>query len=130
MGKRRRTMDAKQTLAFVTRFWDKAVLPPLESYIRIPALSPAFDSNWHQAGHISHAVKHLHGWVKEELPNATVSIRQMTGLTPLLLIEVPATYGAEGMRTTLMYGHYDKQPPLGDWDTARGLSPWNPVILT
>ena len=43
--------------------------------------------------------------------------------TPLVFVEVEA----QGIdKTVLLYGHFDKQPPLGEWD--EGLAPTKPVI--
>ena len=42
----------------------------------------------------------------------------------MLTVTVPAT-GAPGAGTCVLYGHLDKQPPLGDW--SEGLDPYIPV---
>ncbi len=44
------------------------------------------------------------------------------GLTPVILADVPASPGAEAELVTLLYGHLDKQPPLGSW--REGLDPF------
>ena len=41
-------------------------------------------------------------------------------------MDVPATPGAAATGTVLLYGHLDKQPPLGDW--SEGLGPWQAVV--
>jgi len=47
--------------------------------------------------------------------------------TPLIYIEVEASKPKYKDYTVLMYGHFDKQPPLeNQW--AQGLHPWKPVI--
>jgi acetylornithine deacetylase/succinyl-diaminopimelate desuccinylase-like protein len=51
---------------------------------------------------------------------------ELDGRSPLLLIDVPATAGAAGQGTVLLYGHLDKQPALGKW--SAGLGPWQPVL--
>lgn len=43
--------------------------------------------------------------------------------TPVILIEIPATGGAQG--DVLFYGHLDKQPEMTGW--REGLGPWTPV---
>jgi acetylornithine deacetylase/succinyl-diaminopimelate desuccinylase-like protein len=56
----------------------------------------------------------------------TTDVVELDGRSPVLLIEVPATAGAAGQGTALIYGHLDKQPALGDW--SAGLGPWQPVL--
>src|SRR6185312_15989389 len=43
----------------------------------------------------------------------------------VLFAEIPATDPGRANSTTLIYGHMDKQPPLGDW--REGLAPFQPV---
>jgi len=45
------------------------------------------------------------------------------GRTPVLVVSVESTAPTTG--TVLLYGHLDKQPPLGDW--SEGLAPFAPV---
>jgi acetylornithine deacetylase/succinyl-diaminopimelate desuccinylase-like protein len=59
------------------------------------------------------------------LPGATTEVVELPGRSPLLLVDVPATTGATDRGTVLLYGHLDKQPPVGGW--AEGLGPWTPV---
>jgi acetylornithine deacetylase/succinyl-diaminopimelate desuccinylase-like protein len=52
-----------------------------------------------------------------------VSIHHLDGRTPVLVVTIDAT--TPGEATAVLYGHLDKQPPLGDWST--GLEPYAPV---
>ena len=45
----------------------------------------------------------------------------------MILAEIDATPGDEARATTLIYGHFDKQPPLGSW--REGLAPFTPVQI-
>ena len=100
----------------IDRIWEDDVLPAMAEYVRIPALSPAYDPEWEPAGHITAAASLLGEWCRgRALPGwdgGGVEIAELPGHTPLLWVEVPATEGApEG--TVLVYGHLDKQPPMG-----------------
>ena len=111
----------------VHRLWGDEVLPSLSGLVEIPALSQAFDPDWDASGHLAAAVRHVRTWIAGRgLPGATLDVVQVDGRSPVLLVDVPATPGAEGRGTVLLYGHLDKQPPVGGW--AEGLGPWTPVV--
>jgi acetylornithine deacetylase/succinyl-diaminopimelate desuccinylase-like protein len=114
----------------VERRWNDDILPALEDYIRIPALSPAFDAAWDGTGAIDRAVDLLVDWARRRpIAGLTVEVVRLDGLTPVIVAEVPA-FGAAatapGGGCVLFYGHYDKQPPMEGWHD--GLGPWEPVI--
>jgi acetylornithine deacetylase/succinyl-diaminopimelate desuccinylase-like protein len=100
--------------------WEQTVLPALSEYTRIPCLSPAFDPDWAERGAISEAAELLGTWVRDQDPALAVEIVELPGRTPLLLIDNGGT-GAP----VVIYGHMDKQPPLGEWRS--GLGPYEPV---
>lgn len=101
-------------------------LPTLEQYTTIECLSPDFDPSWHSHGAIDGAVELLATWcAARELPAATVEIVRLPGRTPLLYAEIAAT-DERHQATTLLYGHFDKQPALGPWE--KGLDPFTPVL--
>jgi len=104
--------------------FEDSVLDTLLEYCKIPCLSPMFDTQWVENGHIEAATQLLASWAKErKLSNFEVQIHQLEGRTPVITVTVEATGGADG--TCVLYGHLDKQPPLGEW--SEGLSPYNPV---
>ena len=106
--------------------WRPDILPLLETYARIPNLSPAYEPGWQDEGHMDAAAELLAGWASDRaLPGATVEIVRITGLTPTVVVEVPAS-DPGATRTVLVYGHYDKQPPFDGWSPGRG--PWTPVL--
>jgi acetylornithine deacetylase/succinyl-diaminopimelate desuccinylase-like protein len=53
-----------------------------------------------------------------------VTIHNVEGRTPMLVVTVDSTAGEGG--TVVLYGHLDKQPPLGDW--SEGLDPYVPIV--
>ena len=116
-------MDTSTASDFINRLWDAEVVPTLETYIRIPNKSPAFDPRWEKNGYMEAAVTLFADWAREKLKSfdkATLDVVRLPGHTPLIFIEVPGT--APG--TVLMYGHLDKQPEMKGWTTG----PWEPVI--
>lgn len=107
------------------RYWEEDALPVLSDYVRIRCLSPEFDAEWEQHGEIAKAARLLADWASQrKIADMTVGIEALPGLTPVVIADIPATDGRAG-RPTLMYGHLDKQPPLGNWRS--GLDPFEPV---
>ena len=100
--------------------WERAILPTLSEYTRIPCLSPAFDPDWAERGAITGAAELLLDWVHAQAPALDAEIVELPGRTPVLLID----NGGAG-DPIVIYGHLDKQPPLGEW--RAGLSPYEPV---
>ncbi|WP_328613158.1 M20/M25/M40 family metallo-hydrolase [Amycolatopsis sp. NBC_00355] len=120
-------MEPKTVRESVVSGWTDDVIPSLSGLVAIPALSPAFDADWAKTGHLAAAVEHVRAWIAaRDLPGATLDVVELPDRTPLLLVDVPATPGAAAEGTVLMYGHLDKQPPVGGW--SEGLDPWTPVI--
>lgn len=121
-------MDTAALRTTVNGTWDSDILPSLSDLVRIPAVSKLFDPNWPVTGHLDRAAEHLRAWLSaREIPGATVEILRLPGLTPVVLMDVPASEDmpSDG-GTVLLYGHLDKQPPVGGW--SEGLDPWIPVI--
>ncbi|HEY0448176.1 M20/M25/M40 family metallo-hydrolase [Actinophytocola sp.] len=112
----------------VERVWDDAVLTSLSEFVSIPALSPIFDEAWETSGHLDAAVEHVRRWlVARDIEGATAEILRLPGKSPVLLFDVPPTEGVRAdAGTALLYGHLDKQPPVGGW--GEGLGPWTPVL--
>lgn len=121
------SMNHEKISETVTAGWADEVVPSLSGLVEIPALSPAYDTSWERSGHLRDAVGHVRDWItSRRLPGATCEVLHLTGRSPLLLVDVPATSGATQTGTVLLYGHLDKQPPHGDW--SDGLGPWRPVV--
>jgi acetylornithine deacetylase/succinyl-diaminopimelate desuccinylase-like protein len=119
-------MNEQAVHTSVAQAWADQVLPSLSGLIEIPALSPAFDPSWPANGQLHAAVSHVRDWIAARgLPGARCEVIELAGRSPLLLVEVAATPQA-GPGTVLLYGHLDKQPPVGGW--SAGLGPWQPVL--
>jgi acetylornithine deacetylase/succinyl-diaminopimelate desuccinylase-like protein len=104
--------------------FERDALDTLIEFGNIPCLSPMFDERWEESGHIEAAIQLLADWSRQRrLGGAEVTIHRLAGRTPVLTVTVPATGPGEG--TCVLYGHLDKQPPLGDW--SEGLDPYMPV---
>ena len=104
--------------------FERDALETLTAYAAIPCLSPSFDTDWVQNGHIDRAIELLSDWALERtFTQFDVVIRRLENRTPVLIVTVGATAPSEG--TVVLYGHLDKQPPLGDW--SEGLAPFKPV---
>ncbi|NUT49317.1 MAG: M20/M25/M40 family metallo-hydrolase [Saccharothrix sp.] len=128
-------MDRSALTRTVRGLWDDDILPSLSALVAVPAISPAFDPEWDEHGHLAAAVEHVRAWLADrDLPGAVVEVVRLPDRTPVLLVDVPGTAptseaqtsGAPTSGTVLMYGHLDKQPPVGGW--GEGLGPWTPVV--
>ena len=121
-------MDRSALTRTVADLWDTEVLPQLSELVAVPAVSPAFDPDWAEHGHLDAAVELVRGWLAgRDLPGATIDVVRLPGRSPVLLLDLPATEGVPAdAGTVLLYGHLDKQPPVADW--SPGLGPWTPVI--
>ncbi|GAB3437822.1 M20/M25/M40 family metallo-hydrolase [Actinophytocola sediminis] len=120
-------MDNALVHRTVERIWEDSILASLSELVTIPALSPHFDVSWENAGHLDAAVEHVRRWLTGRgIDGATTDILRLPGRTPVLLLDVPAGPDARpDAGTVLLYGHLDKQPPVGGW--SAGLGPWTPV---
>jgi len=109
--------------------WE-GIVPVLHDYIAIPNVSPDFDADWREHGHMAEAVDLIAGWCRNRaIPGLSVEVHELTGRTPIILMEIPATdpdAGSGPDDTVLLYGHLDKQPEMEGW--RDGLGPWTPVL--
>ena len=104
--------------------FERDALETLSEFGAIPALSPMFDADWEDHGYLEQAAQLLAAWArKRQLANFDVEIHRLKGRTPTLVVTVESTSGPGG--TVVLYGHLDKQPPLGNW--SDGLDPFVPV---
>jgi acetylornithine deacetylase/succinyl-diaminopimelate desuccinylase-like protein len=106
--------------------WREAVVPFLMEFGRIPDLSPAYDPDWETHQELEQAAELMAVFARgRELPGASVEVVRIEGLTPTVLVDVPAT-DPRVTDTVVVYGHYDKQPPFTGWSDGRG--PWTPTL--
>jgi acetylornithine deacetylase/succinyl-diaminopimelate desuccinylase-like protein len=98
---------------------DPAWLEELFEWLRIPSVSadPA------HAGDVQRAGEWLRDFVQEAGGEAEV---RQTETSPLVIGEIPASNGAQGAPTVLLYGHFDVQPPapLDLWESE----PFEPEV--
>ncbi|MDA8296801.1 MAG: M20/M25/M40 family metallo-hydrolase [Actinomycetota bacterium] len=119
-------LDTQALAAEVDERWERDALPVLERYVEIPCLSPSFDAAWADHGHLDQAAELLRGFcAARAIPGVHAEIVRLGGRSPVVVVEVPATDPARAATTTLLYGHFDKQPPLGSW--RAGLGPFTAV---
>lgn len=110
----------------IEKLWETSILPAMKTYISIPALSPAFSSEWEVEGHLLQSLEIVQRWCRDQnLSGLQSQIIKEPGRTPLLWIEIPPTT-PDIQDTILFYGHLDKQPETEGWDDNKG--PWTPVI--
>lgn len=110
--------------------FERDALPTLMQYATIPCQSPAFDSQWQENGQIDLATELIAAFARaRNFAAADVTIHRLEGRTPLLCVTIEATSDDEESEddrgTVVLYGHLDKQPPLGQW--SEGLDPYAPV---
>ena len=118
------------TITDLSRHTDEVwetIVPVLHDYIAIPNVSPVFDPQWREHGHMAEAVDLIADWCRARpIPGLTVEVVELDGRTPLILMEIPATGAGSASDTVLLYGHLDKQPEMEGW--RDGLGPWTPVL--
>jgi acetylornithine deacetylase/succinyl-diaminopimelate desuccinylase-like protein len=104
--------------------FERDALETLTTFATIPCLSPGFDTDWVLNGHIDRAIELLSDWaLARTFAEFDVEIHRLDGRTPVLTVTIAATAPGDG--TAVLYGHLDKQPPLGNW--SDGLGPYDPV---
>jgi acetylornithine deacetylase/succinyl-diaminopimelate desuccinylase-like protein len=117
-------VDAELLAATVDAIFEQEALPALSEFTAIPTLSPAFDAEWPAHGHLRAGAEMLRGWCRAHArPGSVIEIVELDGLTPTLFADIPGPDA--GAPTTVIYGHLDKQPPLGEW--RAGLDPFRAV---
>ena len=114
------------TSHLISEFWDKKALPSLMDFIRIPALSTAFDAEWKKHGYLYQTCEHVAAWIQKQIPDAKCEIIQDGERTPCLFVEILSKNVEKNDTTVAFYGHFDRQPEASGW--GEGLGPWNPVI--
>jgi acetylornithine deacetylase/succinyl-diaminopimelate desuccinylase-like protein len=119
------TVDAAAA-RLATSAWRGAVVPFLLEFGEVPDLSPAYDPGWEATGELTRAAGLLADWARtRDLPGATIDVVDLPGLTPTVVVDVPAS-DPRATGTVVIYGHYDKQPPFTGWSPGRG--PWTPTL--
>lgn len=121
-------MDTKDCLEFCRQAWSEGgiALEGLKSVIRIPNLSPEYDSEFLTNGLIQKTVNTTKAWIESlNLKGVNIKVYADEGRQPLLMTTIK---GAEGAENVLTYGHLDKMPHLDPAKWSEGLSATNPVV--
>ena len=127
------TIDLDGAADLIADAWRDELIPRLQEYIEIPALSPAFDPDWEASGHLGAAVDLVEGWLSSRqeaglVKGMVVYRHELAGRTPVVVAEIEP-FGPNAPTdggTTVLYGHLDKQPEMEGW--REDLSPWTPVM--
>lgn len=120
------SIDTAKLQAHINDKWDRDLVPALTEYIRIPAKSPSFYTDWAKHGFLDKAIEDARRWVAaQNVPGATVEIVRIGDRTPVLFFDIPATGGLSNDKTVMLYGHLDKQPEMVGWRSDSG--PWTPL---
>lgn len=107
----------------IARQWSREIVPLLVDYVRIPAKSPHFDPEWQAHGYLEQAIGLAEAWARAQpVRGLEVEVVRLPGRTPLLTFRT----AGRGGRTTLLYGHLDKQPEMTGWRGDGG--PWTPIL--
>src|ERR1700712_3485696 len=89
-------LDPAALVARPREVWDRDIQPALTDYIRVPALSSAFDPDWAEHGHLDSVVNSAATWAAtRQIAGLSVEVVRLAGRTPILWFEVPA-YPAAG----------------------------------
>jgi acetylornithine deacetylase/succinyl-diaminopimelate desuccinylase-like protein len=121
------SLDLTAARRTTDELWADEIVPALHDFIRIPNVSPAFDPDWADHGHMDRAVALVRDWCAAHAPaGATVEVHELAGRTPVVLVAPPPPAGAPTTGTVLLYGHLDKQPPMTGWRSDLG--PWEPRL--
>ncbi len=89
-------IDWKHLSEFSERMWEDSALPSLCEFIEIPALSPAFDSNWSENGYLDATIDLFIGWLETvQIKGLSVSVHSLEGRTPILLLDVEGSIPGE-----------------------------------
>ena len=116
-------LNPQTTEAFVSKFWDRNIVPTIAEYIRIPNKSPHFDPNWEENGHMEKALQLALDWLdRHPIEGCRRHVGRLPGRTPLILLEIPGDID----KTIVLYGHLDKQPEMTGW--REDLGPWTPKM--
>jgi acetylornithine deacetylase/succinyl-diaminopimelate desuccinylase-like protein len=120
------SLDRDALYAAIGGAWQRDVVPALEVFTRLPAVSPGFDPDWRTRGVLRRAVQMARDWALERgFPGASAEILEHDGASPLAVVEVPASGRNHTEATVLFYGHLDKQPWGEGWRIDA--TPWSAI---
>ena len=96
-------MDQQIAQKLIDDLWTDSIVPELVEYIKIPAKSPHFDSDWEENGYIEQAIVQISNWCKvQDVKDMSLEIVRLEGRTPLIFMEIGAQGDVEPDDTILM----------------------------
>lgn len=109
---------------YIEKVYWESYIPSLSEFVAIPNTSRLYDTGWYTNGLLEKAGTHVQKWVEGlGIKGLKTEFMKLEGFSPLLFIEIE---GQVPERTILYYGHFDKQPHMGGWDSDKG--PTTPVF--
>ena len=80
-------MDQQTAQNYIDEIWDSSIVPELVEYIKIPAKSPHFDTDWEENGYLEEAVQQIFAWCKnQDVKGMQLEIVRLEGRTPLIFM--------------------------------------------
>ena len=117
-------MDKDKTWSFVDKHFEKKFVEPLQEFIKIPNLTPAFDSDYFTNGLVQKAIEHVKAYAESmEIDGLKFHIHDEAGKAPMVVM----VYEGQGSPNVMIYGHIDKQPHMEGW--REGTGPLTPTII-
>jgi acetylornithine deacetylase/succinyl-diaminopimelate desuccinylase-like protein len=121
-----RVAEAAALAAYADEAWERRIVPALTEYVKVPAKSPMFDTQWAEHGLIDRVVTDAARWVESRgMAGLKLEVVRLPGRTPVIFFDIPATKSGS-TDTVLLYGHLDKQPEFTGWRSDLG--PWTPKL--
>lgn len=118
-------MEPDKVIEYVEGHTEKGIIPALIEFVKVPSLSTDYDPEWETNGHMEAAMNIMLKYVDSlQIQGLQYEILKEPGKPWLFFGSLEATDPSLG--TILMYGHFDKQPHLGEW--SEGLGPTSPII--
>ncbi|CAI2368590.1 unnamed protein product [Moneuplotes crassus] len=117
-------MDIDKTNEFLEANFESKFVDSLKDFIRIPNLSPAFDSEFLTNGLIDEAIEYVQKFAEDlQIEGLQSHLVKNEQGNPMLIFVYEGTAAAN----ILVYGHLDKQPHMEGWQEGTG--PTNPVVI-
>ena len=119
----------KQIGDYVQKEFDTNTLKGIEGFIRIPNVSPDYDSKWETNGLCEKAANFLCDYGKAlNIKGVHFEIIKDPGYTPFIFVEIEPS-SPDIKKTIALYAHLDKMPPLDEKLWTEGRLPYEPKII-
>lgn len=85
-------VESESIQDFVQKHFYAEYLEALREFVRIPSLSPAFDSEWQTNGALYKACDHMVEFAKsQDIKGVTITALKDEGKSPFLIVDVAAS---------------------------------------